>query len=153
MERCQNASDTRLCGECVACCVYLHISTLEKPPLAHCPHLRLDTPRDEEALYYSVSGEDHCTIYHDRPECCRVYRCAWLDGHGAEQDRPDKCGVLIDTLHRIDGAVEVKPLGEGLGDTEEATGAVLRICRDTGKVGLVTSFGERRWVRAVGRPL
>jgi hypothetical protein len=27
---------------------------------------------------------------------CSAYNCAWLEGHGKDVDRPDRCGVLVD---------------------------------------------------------
>jgi hypothetical protein len=137
----------------VACCVYLRISAIDKPSCTHCNKLRLSSPIEPDVLQYSSFEPERCSIYETRPEACRAYSCAWLHGLGAEQDRPDKCGILIDTIHQIENALECKPLGPGLQDTEDAVGAVLRMCRDADAVGLVFDFCERRIMRLVGRPL
>ena len=37
-----------------------------------------------------------CAIYKDRPEVCRHYECAWLQGMFEENQRPDKNGFVIE---------------------------------------------------------
>jgi Fe-S-cluster containining protein len=143
--------EIRSCGDCIACCVYLKIPALDKPGLAHCQHLNLAEPEEEGKLQLSA-GCDNCSIYEDRPEVCKSYSCMWLAGYGDESDRPDKSFMLIDTIHRIENAVECKPLFEGAEDTAAGRQAVRRISRSSNKVALVTSFYETKLKRVVGRP-
>jgi len=77
----------------------------------------------------------------------------WLRGHGAEEDRPDKSLMLVDTNRGIENACECKPLAPGHAQTEQAAATVLRICRSSGRVGLVSDFYESKLVSVVGRPL
>ena len=77
----------------------------------------------------------------------------WNAFPGADCDRPDRSGMLCDTLHSIENGAECKPLGPDFENEERAVGAVLRICRSANRVGLVTNFYERKFVRVVGRPL
>jgi hypothetical protein len=38
-----------------------------------------------------------CTLYgqEDRPNICSKFQCLWLKGHGDEEDRPDKSGIML----------------------------------------------------------
>jgi len=49
------------CGECGMCCRLLAIESLEKPPGPTCRHFGCG-----------------CSIYDDRPDECRGFRCLWL---------------------------------------------------------------------------
>lgn len=73
----------RTCGSCTACCHSLVIEELDKPAFTACGHA-------------CASG---CNAYEQRPGSCRNFRCLWLDGHLAEEDRPDKLGVIFTTAH------------------------------------------------------
>lgn len=134
----------RTCGQCVACCTYLRVAEIQKEGLTRCPHL---LPGGD---LFTGPGEHNCTIPLDRPETCKGYRCTWLDGHGHENDRPDRSGVLIDRTKRIGGAVECKPLRQEATDTDQGKLAISRVCNDAGMVGLVLSWCEQRLVRVEG---
>lgn len=80
----------RICGACSVCCEW---TILEFAP---------DKPFGEPCM--SCSGNTlkigRCLDYENRPEPCKKYRCAWLDGwfggwFGA-QLRPDVSGVLFE---------------------------------------------------------
>ena len=58
------------CGICTACCKTMRVEELNKPPSVWCSHC--------------VKGTG-CSIYQDRPQACRDFRCVWL----ASQDRAD----------------------------------------------------------------
>lgn len=83
-----NASEAsnipRQCGSCYACCIYLGIEELNKRPSVTCTHLD-----------GSLGPETRCSIYKTRPHACSRYKCAYLNGFGNDQDRPDKTGLLI----------------------------------------------------------
>ncbi len=141
----------RQCGECVACCVYLKINQpdFKKPGCTHCPHLRLVEPIRENVMQLSSYDGKNCGIYSDRPDVCRDYKCLWLMGHGEERDRPDRSGVLIDTIHKIQNGIEVKPLWETAADEPKGQAAIRRMMESTGCAAIVTSFYERSIVRVV----
>lgn len=73
----------RKCGSCRVCCVVMKITELNKPEFTSCDHLvKRQTTRS-------------CGIYNDRPEECRTFQCAWLTGLGTNNQRPDRCGVML----------------------------------------------------------
>jgi len=69
----------RVCGPCSACCGVIAVHAIQKPQWEECPH---------------QSGG--CAIYHRQPKPCQKYRCAWLSGELAEEERPDLIGVIVD---------------------------------------------------------
>lgn len=135
---------SRSCGDCTVCCTYLRISVLEKKGLTPCQHLKDPAPDG-----YTGSG---CSVYETKPDVCHAYHCAWLDGHGEEADRPDRSGMLIDNVLRIDNTLQCKPLRKGAQDTHEGMVAVERVVASARKVGLVAGFPETHMIRAVGLP-
>jgi Fe-S-cluster containining protein len=132
--------------------VYLKIPALDKKGLAHCQHLKLSEPVREGFLQMS-SGCESCGVYEDRPEVCKSYSCMWLAGYGESSDRPDHSRMLIDTIHRIENAVECKPIEENAEESAKGRRAIRRISRQSGRVALVTSFRETRLKRVVGQPV
>ena len=70
----------RECGECNACCVWLkgEAHGHEFGNGKRCHFLK-----------------KNCSIYETRPEVCKKYQCAWLQGLFPENLRPDKSKVLI----------------------------------------------------------
>lgn len=125
----------RTCGECQACCTYLPVSEVGSVALTPCPH----------------QCEAGCSIYDERPDVCKGYACAWLYGAGAEQDRPDLSGILIDNMLRINGALQAKPLSKEAWDDVKAKRAVHRMSRQTKLPVLVAGFPETHIVEVVGR--
>ena len=85
----------RECGQCNACCIVFDIDEMQKKAGDRCERL-------------CPTG---CSRYDDRPSECRAYRCAWLNGVGDDDMRPDLLGVVIDARsagkHRIASAMEV----------------------------------------------
>jgi len=88
----------RRCGPCSLCCSVLRVDELAKPAGIPCENLQ------------AGAG---CGIHPSRPEICRSYRCAWLEGRFEEPDRPDRLGALVDFLPRGGGLelviVEARP--------------------------------------------
>ena len=82
---------------------------------------------------------------------CEDYKCAWLLGYGNEDDRPDKSGMLVDTVQNIENCWEAKPIWAGAQDRPNGYAAVERISRDSNRPVAVASFPERHMVRIVGR--
>ncbi len=72
----------RACDGCTACCKTHEIREVLKKPVGEwCVHCH--------------QGKG-CRIYETRPRPCKNYECAWAQGHGTEEERPDKCGVVVD---------------------------------------------------------
>ena len=146
----------RTCGECIACCVYCKIECpeLSKKAMTPCPHLTLPGPPLEDAVYYTGASEaGNCGIYEDRPEMCRAYDCAWLQGYGDDGDRPDKALMLFDRSHAIDNALEAKPLAPGHEDTPEGRAVIDRMSVSTRLPVVVLNFYERKIQRIAGWPV
>lgn len=67
----------------------MEITALRKPAGTSCVHLAPQVHRPG------------CTIYGERPEECRAFRCSWLSHRGSsrilasERDRPDRLGLLL----------------------------------------------------------
>ena len=101
-ERENGSGSGRTCGSCRVCCKAPPIPELDKPQDTWCAHAVLDR-------------SDHgCAIYDDRPQGCRSFRCGWLQGLGAEADRPDRLGVMIQMVELPEGGpgvalVEARP--------------------------------------------
>lgn len=131
-------AEGRECGTCQACCTYLPVSAIGKPALTPCPNL-------------GECDGGNCTIYDTRPEACSGYSCMWLYGYGAEEDRPDRCGVLIDNLLPIANAIQAKPIRAGAGSSDAGNAAIYRMSRQRNQPALVAEFPETRMVRVVGR--
>ena len=159
----------RTCGTCVVCCVYPSIneSTLKKDALKACEHLDNvpDPPRSQErgntfdmplfeSEHYRGPSNANCTIYKNRPACCSHYRCAWIDGFGDEQDRPDKAGMVFD-VYSPQGPLQYgligKPLWLGAEDKGKGMRATENISRSSGMPVLVLHFTESRLLRVAGR--
>lgn len=134
---------SRECGDCTVCCTYLRISGLGKPGLTPCVHLK-------EPAADGYTGEG-CAIYGTKPAVCGGYTCAWLDGHGLDEDRPDRSGILSDNVLRIENAIQCKPIRKGAHNTDKGRSAVERISRSKGEPALVCGFPETHMVRVVGR--
>lgn len=81
----------RDCGGCTACC---------KTPDIDDPQLK--KPLGEWCAHCSVGTG--CTIYEKRPAACRDFKCQWLIGMCAEDERPDKVGVILDFVPEGKGA-------------------------------------------------
>jgi Fe-S-cluster containining protein len=142
----------RKCGDCVVCCVYLRIDVpeLKKDGMSHCPHVLAAEDEDPgKRVCYNGAG---CSIYENRPVVCKDYRCEWLNGHGNEEDRPDRCGILVDRLRGVENAIECKPIWQNAASEKEGWEAIQRISKSKGMPALVMSFYERHLVRVVGSP-
>jgi hypothetical protein len=85
----------RTCGECFRCCVAFGIPELQKYQDQSCRHLDGKNPTAR------------CSIYGDRPVCCRDYLCLWREGHFDEDDRPDKSGIIAHFSQLESGWIEL----------------------------------------------
>ena len=91
----------RTCGECAVCCIDVRIEPLDKPAREPCRNLG--------------PGHVSCTVHgtNAQPKVCKAFLCAWIQGAGGEDDRPDKIGVMV-TVQQIENgtfalALEHKP--------------------------------------------
>src|SRR5580692_5396384 len=48
-----------------------------------------------------------CSIYGDRPACCKSYQCLWREGFFNDEDRPDKSGVIAHFSPLDSGRIEL----------------------------------------------
>lgn len=132
----------RSCGDCNACCVYPAVPEIGKPA-------------GEACRFLGACGHG-CTVYAQRPQNCRAYSCAWLEGHGAAGDRPGDVGVLVDRRDTQYGTVLVaRALEPGGAETRAARKAIKRMSRDVGAVCLVVSDeieDNQRVQRILGAP-
>src|SRR3954453_16764857 len=71
---------TRQCGSCNACCDILEVAAVDKPVNQLCKHWQTGTG---------------CSIYDRRPQMCRSFVCAWLQGHLDEEWFPAKSGIIV----------------------------------------------------------
>lgn len=74
----------RECGNCTLCCTVTYVPELNKTANIQCSNCN-----------------DGCTIYNERPNSCRGYRCEWLNGHLDEEMRPDISHVVIEKLPEV----------------------------------------------------
>ena len=70
----------RQCGSCNLCCDVLEVTAVAKPVNELCKHWAV--------------GEG-CTIYDNRPEMCRSFRCAWLQGHLGDEWYPETARMVV----------------------------------------------------------
>lgn len=146
-------SETRQCGECVACCVYheVHEGWLDKPANTPCPKLQ---PLGATTPFTRTGFTANCTAHAIRPRCCAVYRCAWLDGAGADDERPDMSGILVDAINQVGAvhnAVVAKQLWDGAAQTKLGRSAINNVSRWLDVPVLVLSVDCSRLMRVAGR--
>ena len=67
------------CGECTVCCTLSVVSELNKKAGEHC--------------FNCINNG--CSIYEKRPQVCKDFECAYLQGGNNIELRPDKCGVMF----------------------------------------------------------
>jgi hypothetical protein len=84
------APRARQCGSCNLCCDVLEVTDVAKPVNELCRHWEV--------------GKG-CTIYDHRPQMCRSFSCAWLQGHLGDEWFPETAGIV---LHFSQDAVNVQ---------------------------------------------
>ena len=115
---------TRHCGPCAACCTADPVRSsfddrinVNKPAGTRCPYqCGGDTP-----------ARGMCSVHEEKPRCCAIYMCAWLDGFGAEEDRPDLAGVIAEVARDALGRPRLAFLGPAPGFSETDPGFVAAI--------------------------
>lgn len=71
----------RECGECTLCCTVTMVPELKKPVNTLCDKC-----------------DNGCTIYDERPDSCKKFKCQWLRGDLNFDMRPDKIHTVIEKL-------------------------------------------------------
>lgn len=85
---------SRRCRSCSECCTALAVIELGKDEFSRCGSVK--------------PGCGGCAIYEARPESCREWFCGWLQGYGANADRPDRIGVVLDAEEGVHGEGIIK---------------------------------------------
>ena len=80
----------RECGTCSACCTLLEVTDVGKTANEWCKH---------------CDPGKGCMIYDQRPQMCRSFSCAWLQGHFDDQWFPETSGLVV---HFSQDAVNVQ---------------------------------------------
>jgi len=73
----------RTCGSCTACCKTHPIAEFKNPAGVWCQHCDI--------------GKG-CKIYERRPQECQDFKCDWLFGHLAENEKPDLVKIVVADL-------------------------------------------------------
>ncbi len=74
------AARVRQCGSCSSCCTLLEVTEVGKPVNQWCQH---------------CDAGKGCKIYDQRPQMCRSFTCAWLQGHLNDDWFPEKAGLVV----------------------------------------------------------
>jgi Fe-S-cluster containining protein len=80
----------RQCGSCSQCCTLLEVTAVGKSANEWCKH---------------CDAGKGCTIYDRRPQMCRSFSCAWLQGHLDDEWFPENAGMVV---HFSQDAVNVQ---------------------------------------------
>ena len=86
----QAPQEVRDCGSCTSCCTLLEVTDAGKAVNEWCK--------------YCEAGKG-CTIYDQRPQMCRSFSCAWLQGHLNDDWYPERAGIVV---HFSQDAVNVQ---------------------------------------------
>jgi hypothetical protein len=90
MARSHLQQQVRQCGSCTSCCTLLEVTEVGSAVNEWCKHCE--------------AGKG-CTIYDQRPQMCRSFSCAWLQGHLNDDWYPEKAGMVV---HFSQDAVNVQ---------------------------------------------
>ena len=82
--------NVKQCGTCTSCCTLLEVAEVGTSVNEWCKHCE--------------AGKG-CTIYDSRPQMCRSFSCAWLQGHLDDAWFPEKSGMVV---HFSQDAVNVQ---------------------------------------------
>ena len=76
----QAPQQARDCGSCTSCCTLLEVTDAGKAVNEWCK--------------FCVAGKG-CTIYEQRPQMCRSFSCAWVQGHLGDEWFPDTARFVV----------------------------------------------------------
>lgn len=77
----------KTCGSCTLCCHTVPVAEIGLKSFTRCQHERT-----------APFAEPGCAIYGDRPKSCRLWSCQYLLEDWDDELRPDRCGVVVDSL-------------------------------------------------------
>ena len=98
----------RECGDCTVCCTTLKVPELNKTEGVQCDKCTTK-----------------CSIYKDRPQSCRDFKCEWLKGYLPDNYSPDQSGFILEALPDI--PVQVLSLVHGKDLTKNDTTVLMGI--------------------------
>jgi hypothetical protein len=84
--------EIRPCGECRACCTTIGVQELHKRNYRPCVH----------------ECDKGCAIYGNHPPSCKQFNCWWKADMVAGLQRPDKCGIIVDSAMTAFGGAVVR---------------------------------------------
>ena len=111
------------CGECTVCCTLSVVKELDK--------------KGWETCKFCDKG---CSIYNKRPQECKDFECAYLQGGKDVELRPDKCGIMF---FKNNDNIFTGVLVPGVEVTDKAKGQI-RSFNDQGISVVLFKKGEER---------
>lgn len=122
----------RECGTCTVCCTVTKVPELNKPENVTCKY-----------VCGVGSGCTGCSIYKDRPQSCRNFKCLWLQTPEMDDNlRPDKSGVMFESIPGKRTVVAtVDPWRHEVGKDPQITEAIDQLVKQDRPV-IVTSAGH-----------
>lgn len=72
----------RSCDSCTSCCYNTRVLELNKPERVLCINCK----------------DSACAIYENRPESCRSFSCAWLQGEMFDIQKPNLSGMMVENF-------------------------------------------------------
>ena len=147
--------ERRECGECVACCVFMEVDEqqVHTKAMEPCGYLKDKSPPWIPSVL-SAPTQKNCILGAKKPLCCLDYQCAWLRGAGDREDRPDRCGVLVDNMvagRLLPGALVAKPLWDRADAQPAGIEAVRRISRSSDRPVIVVGFQDHQVRYVIGK--
>lgn len=142
-----------LCLDCGLCCtgVFFSKAELRRDEVEHADRIGLSIISRKRAPHYELPCPrlegNACTVYAERPSCCRTYTCRLLDDHQAGIVSRERAVAVIERVRElaaaIRGGIAGVPPEEALLDSilslDSARGAVEW---RRGRVALLLDVGE-----------
>lgn len=124
---------TRKCGDCAMCCEVFTVEAVGLKQGDRCQH----------------STGHRCLIYQTRPDQCREFQCAWLQGAVPKPFKPNRVGAVLAGVNQADGT-QVLNVHVKVGDRPNATFMRwLLACSNSMQIVIVQ--GDRRTLLQKGR--
>ncbi len=124
------------CGSCTMCCKLMGIKAIDKPKNKTCSNC--------------IAGVG-CSIYSDRPQECKSFRCIWLQTQElgparrmTEAMRPDKSKIILHTTPDEKGIVAKVDPGFPMAWQESDVTAVLSVLSMS--LLVLIEAGNRYWL-------
>lgn len=121
----------RNCGSCTLCCTLTRVPELDKAEGTKCRYC-----------------EQGCSIYENRPESCRKFKCVWLADGLPLGLRPDRCNVMFEHLDGSASYVGMVEKGKR-GWKREAEDYANSVLAEGFSVIMNVGVGEQRYIKTV----